>query len=160
MSIIAAGSSVPAFTLSATSGRNVNETDLLGKITILYFYPKDDTPGCTTEGEDFSKKYRDFTKLGVQIYGVSRDNLKSHENFKAKFAFPFELLSDSDGLLCEAFGVIKEKYMYGRKVLGIERSTFLIGANGTVQVVWRGVKVPGHVDEVLAAVQSLKSGVE
>ena len=124
---------------------------------VLYFYPRDNTPGCTMEGTQFSALFKDFRKAGAIIVGVSRDSLKSHEAFKAKMAFPFELIADPDEKLCEAFDVIKMKNMYGRKVRGIERSTFLLGADGTLLHEWRGVKVPGHAEEVLKAVRDVSS---
>jgi peroxiredoxin Q/BCP len=133
------------FSLSAQKGHPV----------ILYFYPKDNTPGCTVEGAQFRDLHKQFAKLGAVVVGVSRDSLKSHENFKTKMAFPFELLSDADETLCGRFGVIKMKNMYGKKVRGIERSTFLIGPDGKLVREWRGVKVPGHVEEVLDAVKAL-----
>lgn len=133
------------FTLSAHKGHPV----------VLYFYPKDNTPGCTTEGMDFRDRYKAFTKAGAVIAGISRDSLKSHENFRAKMDFPFELISDPDEALCAQFGVIKMKNMYGKQVRGIERSTFVIDADGKLAKEWRGVKVAGHADEVLAFVQSL-----
>jgi peroxiredoxin Q/BCP len=122
---------------------------------VIYFYPKDDTPGCTTEGAAFRDLYPEFQRLGCDIFGVSRDSLASHEKFKAKMAFPFDLLSDADEAACNMFGVIKMKNMYGKQVRGIERSTFLIDAQGVVRKEWRGVKVPGHAEEVLAAVKGL-----
>ena len=133
------------FSLSAHKGNPV----------VLYFYPKDSTPGCTTEGADFRDRHKAFAKTGAVIAGVSRDSLKSHENFKAKLRFPFELISDADEKLCNAFGVIKMKNMYGRQVRGIERSTFVIDRSGKLVREWRGVKVAGHADEVLAFVQTL-----
>jgi peroxiredoxin Q/BCP len=139
---------VPDFELPATSGKTFS-TQNTGKPYVLYFYPKDNTPGCTTEGIQFRELHSQFVKLGCAIYGVSRDSLKSHENFKAKMSFPFELLSDMDETACKAFNVIKMKNMYGKKVRGIERSTFVIDAKGAVRREWRGVKVPGHVQEVL-----------
>ena len=126
-----------------------------GKTVVLYFYPKDNTPGCTTEGEQFRDAHAKFVKANAVVVGVSRDSLKSHANFKAKMGFPFPLLSDADEKLCQLFGVIKMKNMYGKQVRGIERSTFLVGADGRVARVWRGVKVPGHVEEVLAAARAL-----
>jgi thioredoxin-dependent peroxiredoxin len=126
-----------------------------GHPVVLYFYPKDNTPGCTTEGAAFRDLYPKFRKLGAVVAGVSRDSLKSHENFKAKMGFPFPLLSDPDETLCGKFGVIKMKNMYGKKVRGIERSTFLIGPDRTLIREWRGVKVPGHAEEVLDAVKKL-----
>ena len=126
-----------------------------GSIVVLYFYPKDNTPGCTTEGAAFRDLHDAFRKAGAVVAGVSRDSLKSHAGFKAKMAFPFELLSDPDEKLCAQFGVIKQKQMYGREVRGIERSTFVIDRAGRLAKEWRGVKVSGHVDEVLAFVRSL-----
>lgn len=122
---------------------------------MLYFYPKDNTPGCTTEGQHFRDLHAQFTAAGCAVYGISRDSLKSHENFKAKMGFPFDLLSDSDEEACKAFNVIKMKNLYGKKVRGIERSTFVIDRNGIVRREWRGVKVPGHVQEVLEFVKTL-----
>jgi peroxiredoxin Q/BCP len=122
---------------------------------VLYFYPKDNTPGCTTQGADFRDRHKEFKRLDCEIYGISRDSLKSHEDFKAKLKFPFELLSDPNEALCSAFGVMKDKNMYGRKVRGIERSTFVIDEKGQLAREWRGVKVPGHVEEVLNFVKAL-----
>jgi peroxiredoxin Q/BCP len=122
---------------------------------VLYFYPKDNTPGCTTEGEDFRDNHRKLRARKTRVFGVSRDSLTSHENFRKKHGFPFELISDPDEKLCKLFDVIKEKNMYGRKVLGIERSTFLIDENGVLAREWRKVKVKGHVDEVLEAIKAL-----
>ena len=126
-----------------------------GSIVVLYFYPKDNTPGCTTEGAAFRDLHDAFRKAGAVVAGVSRDSLKSHAGFKAKMAFPFELLSDPDERLCAQFGVIKQKQMYGREVRGIERSTFVIDRDGRLAKEWRGVKVPGHVEDVLAFVRTL-----
>ena len=126
-----------------------------GHPVVLYFYPKDNTPGCTTEGAQFRDLYPKFKKLGAIVVGCSRDSLKSHEGFKEKLAFPFELLSDADEKLCSQFAVIKMKNMYGKKVRGIERSTFVIDADGKLVKEWRGVKVPGHADEVLDFVKTL-----
>jgi peroxiredoxin Q/BCP len=145
---------VPDFTAESTGGP-VKLSALKGKHVVLYFYPKDSTPGCTTEGCDFAKAHKTFGKAGAVILGVSRDSLKSHANFKAKMDFPFELISDPDEKLCQAFGVMKMKNMYGKQVRGIERSTFVIDGEGKLRREWRGVKVPGHVDDVLAFVQSL-----
>jgi peroxiredoxin Q/BCP len=145
---------IPEFTATATGG-DFNLSDHRGKILVLYFYPKDNTPGCTTEGVDFAHSHPKFKRAGAVIAGVSRDNLKSHDGFKAKMKFPFELISDADEQLCELFGVIKMKNMYGKKVRGIERSTFVIDGSGKLRREWRGVKVPNHVDEVLTYVQSL-----
>ena len=126
-----------------------------GKILILYFYPKDSTPGCTTQGQNFRDRHDQFAAANAVILGISRDSLKSHENFKTKQAFPFELGSDADEAVCNLFGVIKQKMMYGKQCRGIERSTFVIDGQGVLRREWRGVKVPGHVEEVLAFVQSL-----
>ncbi len=145
---------VPDFTAEATAGA-VKLSSLKGKKVVLYFYPKDNTPGCTTEGADFAAAHRKFDKAGAVVLGVSRDSLKSHESFKAKLGFPFELISDPQEKLCEAFGVMKMKNMYGKQVRGVERSTFVIDSEGKLRRDWRGVKVAGHVDEVLAFVQSL-----
>jgi len=123
---------------------------------VLFFYPKDHTPGCTTEAMEFRDKYKDFVKAGAEVFGVSRDNMKSHDDFKAKLELPFDLVSDNDEKLCHGFGVVKNKIMYGKKVKGIERSTFLVDAQGILRQEWRGLKVPGHVDEVLKAVKALK----
>lgn len=125
--------------------------DFLGHGLVMYFYPKDDTPGCTVEGKDFSAKHQEFLAADTQVIGVSRDSLASHQKFIAKHGLTITLVSDADERLCQAFGVIKEKNMYGKKVMGIERSTFLIDAQGVLRQSWRGVKVPGHVEEVLAA---------
>jgi peroxiredoxin Q/BCP len=122
---------------------------------VLYFYPKDNTPGCTTEGGDFRDRHKEFKRLGCEIFGISRDSLKSHEGFKTKMNFPFELLADPDERVCKAFGVMKDKNMYGRKVRGIERSTFVVGDDGKLLREWRGVKVPGHAEEVLNFVKAL-----
>lgn len=140
---------------AASTGGEIRLSKLKGRKVVLYFYPKDNTPGCTTEGSDFRDRHTAFEKAGAVILGVSRDSLKSHEGFKAKLGFPFELVSDPDEALCEAFGVMKMKNMYGRQVRGIERSTFLIDETGKLAREWRVVKVPGHVDEVLEAVRSL-----
>jgi peroxiredoxin Q/BCP len=122
---------------------------------VLYFYPKDNTPGCTTEGADFRDRHNQFKRLGCDVYGISRDSVKSHEGFKAKMKFPFELLADPDEKVCNAFGVIQDKNMYGRKVRGIVRSTFVVDEKGVLAREWRGVKVPGHVQEVLSFVKAL-----
>ena len=122
---------------------------------MLYFYPKDNTPGCTAEGAGFRDHHGEFKRVGCEVYGISRDSLKSHEGFKAKMKFPFELLCDADERLCSAFGVIKDKNLYGRKVRGIERSTFVLDEKGRLLREWRGVKVPGHVEEVLNFVKAL-----
>ena len=145
----------PEFELPATGGTNFRSKDAKGRTLVLYFYPKDNTPGCTTEGQQFRDLHAEFHKYGADVYGISRDSLKSHENFKSKMAFPFELLSDSEETACKLFDVIKMKNMYGKKVRGIERSTFVIDRDGVVRREWRGVKVPGHVQEVLEFVKSL-----
>lgn len=146
---------VPNFTAAATGDQTIKLGDLKGSTVVLYFYPRDSTPGCTKEGQDFRDQYGKFKRSGIKVFGVSRDSLRSHENFKAKQEFPFDLISDSDETLCGLFDVIKEKNMYGKKVMGIERSTFLIDGKGVLRREWRKVKVPGHVEEVLAAAQAL-----
>ncbi len=145
----------PDFQLPATSGKSFKRSDYLGTNLIIYFYPKDSTPGCTTQGLQFREAYDQFRALNTEIFGISRDSLKSHENFKAKFTFPFELLADTEEVACNLFGVIKMKNMYGKQVRGIERSTFVIDKNGVLVREWRGVKVDGHVAEVLSFIQSL-----
>ncbi len=155
MSKVTVGKKVPDFTLPATGDQDIALSAFRGKNVVLYFYPKDSTSGCTTEGQNFRDKIATFRRRKTAILGVSRDSIKSHENFKEKQAFPFELLSDIDEKLCKLFDVIKEKNMYGRKVMGIERSTFLIDDKGVLRREWRKVKVPGHVDEVLEAVKEL-----
>jgi len=149
------GKKIAAFTVATTATPKLTSKDLAGRPYVLYFYPKDDTPGCTLEGQDFRNHYADFGKLNVRVLGVSRDTLKSHEKFQKKHDLPFELVADSDEKLCKQFGVIKEKNMYGKKVLGIERSTFLIDADGVLRKEWRKVKVDGHVAAVLAAAAEL-----
>jgi len=148
-------SKIPDFTLPATGGQSFNLAAQAGKIVVIYFYPKDSTPGCTTEGQQFRDLHAQFTAAGAVVLGISRDSLKSHENFKAKQAFPFELGSDADETVCNLFGVIKQKMMYGKQVRGIERSTFVIDRDGVLRREWRGVKVPGHVPEVLDFVNTL-----
>lgn len=143
------GTTVPDFAFTATSGLQAHLSDYKGQYVVLYFYPKDATPGCTTEGQDFRDAYPQFQALTTQIFGISRDSLKSHEQFKAKQNFPFELISDADEQLCQLFDVIKMKSMYGKQVRGIERSTFLISPQGTLAHEWRKVSVKGHVDAVL-----------
>ncbi|SFK53212.1 peroxiredoxin Q/BCP [Nitrosomonas aestuarii] len=145
----------PDFQLPSTSGKIFTQSEMNGKHLVIYFYPKDNTPGCTTEGENFRDNYEAFKDLNCLVFGVSRDSMKSHENFKEKMKFPFELLSDVDEVACKLFDVIKMKNMYGKQVRGIERSTFVIDMNGILRKEWRGVKVPGHVEEVLAFVKSL-----
>jgi len=148
------GKKVADFTAAATGG-TFKLSDHKGESVVLYFYPKDNTPGCTTEGAQFRDAYKAFRKAKATVVGVSRDSLKSHEGFKAKMEFPFELISDPDEKLCQQFGVIKMKNMYGKQVRGIERSTFLIDGTGKLVREWRGVKVPQHVEEVLEAVKAL-----
>ena len=149
------GKKVAQFSLPATGDKTLSLDDFKGSKLVLYFYPKDNTPGCTLEGQDFRDRHTQFQKAGVVILGVSRDSVKSHENFKAKQGFPFDLLSDADEKVCRLFDVIKEKNMYGRKVMGIERSTFLIDGKGVLRREWRKVKVKGHVGEVLEAIREL-----
>jgi peroxiredoxin Q/BCP len=155
MSTVTLNKVVPDFTLPATGDQTVRLKDLRGQNVVLYFYPKDSTPGCTTEGQDFRDQYKSFTKANTVVFGISRDSIRSHENFKSKQNFPFDLLSDSEEEACKLFDVIKPKNMYGREVIGVERSTFLIDAAGKLRREWRKVKVAGHVDEVLAAAQEL-----
>jgi peroxiredoxin Q/BCP len=143
------------FELPSTSGKTFKLSEHLGKTLVIYFYPKDSTPGCTTQGQQFRDHYADFAAANTEIFGISRDSIKSHENFKAKFEFPFDLLADTEELACQLFGVIKMKKMYGKEVRGIERSTFIINTEGALIREWRGVKVDGHIPEVLAFVRSL-----
>lgn len=150
------GKKVKAFKLPATGDKTISLNELKGKNIVLYFYPKDSTPGCTTEGLDFCDAKAKFSRQNTVILGVSRDSIKSHENFKAKQKFNFDLLSDADETLCKAFDVIKMKNMYGKQLMGIERSTFLINDKGVLKQEWRKVKVKDHVAEVLAAVKMLK----
>jgi thioredoxin-dependent peroxiredoxin len=146
---------IPDFELPATGGQRFASAAFKGHPYIIYFYPKDDTPGCTIEGAAFRDLHNEFKQAGYMIFGVSRDSLKSHEKFKAKMSFPFDLLSDEDETVCKLFGVIKEKNMYGKKVMGIERSTFVMDRTGAIAKEWRGVKVDGHAEEVLAAIKSM-----
>ncbi len=156
MSSLKQGDPAPDIRLDATGGQPISLSDFTGqKNVVLYFYPKDNTPGCTTEGQDFRDHISAFDAAETVILGVSRDSVKVHNNFKTKQAFPFELLSDPDEVLCKAFDVIKEKNLYGRKYMGIERSTFLINKQGLLVNEWRKVRVKGHVDEVLKTVQAL-----
>jgi len=148
-------SPVSNFESPATGGKPFRLSDQQGKITILYFYPKDSTPGCTTEAQQFRDLYPEFSAVGCVVAGVSRDSLRSHENFKTKQGLPFDLLSDSEETLCGQFGVIKEKKMYGKPVRGIERSTFVIDRAGVLRREWRGVKAEGHAQEVLDFVRTL-----
>ena len=149
------GKKCPNFQGECTSGLTLSNKDFVGKNLIIYFYPKDSTPGCTTEGNEFTDNYKIFKKLGTEILGVSRDSIKSHENFKSKQSFPFELLSDPDEKMCKDFDVMKMKSMYGREYMGVDRSTFLINKKGNIIREWRSVKVKGHVDEVLTAVKEI-----
>lgn len=143
------------FALPATGNATFKLSDQRGRHVVVYFYPKDNTPGCTLEGQEFRDLYPQFQAAQTVVVGVSRDSLKSHEGFKAKHGFPFELLSDTEGTLCERFGVMKQKNLYGKLVRGIERSTFVFDRNGKLVREWRGIKAPGHAAEVLAFVQSL-----
>jgi peroxiredoxin Q/BCP len=143
------------FKAAATGDKTIRLKDLRGKNVVIYFYPKDSTPGCTTEGRDFSALHARFRRAGTVILGVSRDSIASHEKFKAKQEFPFDLISDPDEVLCRKFDVIQEKSLYGRKFMGIVRSTFLIDAEGKLRREWRNVKVAGHAEEVLEAVKAL-----
>ena len=149
------GKSVKDFSLPFTGGAVFRLAAARGKKLVLYFYPKDSTPGCTTEAQQFRDLYAAFRKAGCEVLGISRDSLKSHANFKAKQQLPFELLSDADETVCRQFGVIKQKVMYGRQVRGIERSTFVLDRDGALAREWRGVKVPGHAQEVLDFVKTL-----
>ena len=149
------GQPAPDFTAPATSDTTITLSALKGKKVVLYFYPKDSTPGCTTEGQNFRDLYPNFQEANCEILGVSKASLRRHENFKAKQEFPFELISDKDEALCQLFDVIKLKKLYGKEYMGVDRSTFLIDKDGVLRQEWRGVKVPGHVDAVLAAAQAL-----
>jgi thioredoxin-dependent peroxiredoxin len=149
------GDKLPKLTLPATGGRDIALAEFLGKPLVVYFYPKDNTPGCTQEGTDFRDRYQDFTRAGAAVVGVSRDSVRSHENFAQKYKFPFPLLSDGNEKACQAFDVMREKSLYGRKYLGVDRSTFLFDTSGRLAREWRGVKVKGHAQEVLDAVKSL-----
>ena len=146
---------LPAFQAQATSGLEVSPESLRGRQAVLYFYPKDNTPGCTTQGQGFRDLHEQFLAANTLVLGVSRDSLRTHENFRAKQGFPFELISDKDKTLCQLFDVMRQKKLYGKDYIGVDRSTFLIDREGVVRQVWRGVKVPGHVAEVLAAAQAL-----
>ena len=148
---------LPEFEANATGDLKVTNTSHHGQVMVLYFYPKDNTPGCTTEAMQFRDLYKNFVKAGAAVFGVSRDNMKSHDEFKEELELPFELIADTEEKMCHMFGVVKNKIMYGKKVKGIERSTFLINEEGILTHEWRGLKVPGHVEEVLKAVKSLKA---
>ena len=149
------GKKIGSFRVATTKSSKLTSKDLLGTPYVLYFYPKDDTPGCTIEGKDFRDRHAEFGEIGVRVIGVSRDSLASHAKFQGKYELPFELVSDSDETLCRQFDVIKDKNMYGKKVRGIERSTFLVDADGVLRMEWRKVKVDGHVAQVLAAAADL-----
>lgn len=155
MSKIKTGKKIPDFKLAATSNKTVRLSDLKGTNVVLYFYPKDSTPGCTLEGQNFRDSIKKFKALNTIILGVSRDSVESHEKFRQAECFPFDLLADTDEKLCKLFDVIKEKNMYGKKVMGIERSTFLIDEDNILRQEWRKVKVEGHADEVLNAIKNL-----
>jgi peroxiredoxin Q/BCP len=147
---------LPDFEAQATGGVKFTPNAFSGQAVVLYFYPKDHTPGCTTEAMQFRDKHKEFIKAGAVVFGVSRDNMVSHEKFRQNLELPYQLIADTEEKLCHMFGVVKNKIMYGKKVKGIERSTFLIDGAGTLRAEWRGIKVAGHVDEVLAAVKDLK----
>jgi peroxiredoxin Q/BCP len=149
------GKKIPKFTATITGDKTISSKDFLGQNLVIYFYPKDSTPGCTTEGQEFRDSYNEFKSLNTEIIGVSRDSIKSHENFKLKQNFPFDLLSDPDEKVCKAFDVMKLKSMYGREYIGVDRSTFIINKDGKVVKEWRAVKVKGHVAEVLEEIKSL-----
>ena len=153
--MVSIGKKVTHFTLPASGATTLSLKDFSGTHLVLFFYPKDNTPGCTLEGQDFRDAWPEFKRAGAAVLGVSRDSVKSHDGFKAKHEFPYFLLSDADGLLCRQFDVIREKSLYGRKFLGIERSTFLIDKKGMLRQEWRKVRVKGHVNEVLQAVKLL-----
>ena len=154
--MVTVGKKVKDFSRPATGDKTISLKDLAGKMVVLYFYPKDSTPGCTTEGQDFRDAKAKFTRQKTVILGVSRDSMKRHENFKAKQKFNFDLISDEDETLCKQFDVIKLKKLYGREYMGIDRSTFLIGEDGKLLEEWRGVKVKGHVEDVLAACKTYR----
>jgi len=149
------GTQAPDFELPATRDESIRLSDLRGRPVVLYFYPRDNTPGCTQEGQEFRDLYDQFTALGAEVLGVSRDSLKTHQNFAAKHAFPFPLLADTDEAVVNAYGVLKEKNMYGKQVMGIERSTFVIDADGVIRHAHRKVKVAGHAQQVLEEVRGL-----
>lgn len=154
-SLTAVNMIVPDFSAAMTGNRPFNLADYRGKTVVLYFYPKDNTPGCTTESLRFRDLYPSYQEANTEIFGISRDSIRSHDNFKSKLELPFELISDPDETLCNLFNVMKMKNMYGKQVRGVERSTFIIDGSGKLVKEWRGVKVPGHVDEVLEFVKAL-----
>lgn len=149
---------LPEFESVATGGVEVTNESHLGTVLVLYFYPKDNTPGCTRESEAFREAYEKFQAAGAEVFGVSRDNMRSHDRFKDKLELPFELISDNEEKMCHMFGVVKNKIMYGKKVKGIQRSTFLVNKEGILVREWRGVKIPGHAEAVLEAVHALNNG--
>jgi peroxiredoxin Q/BCP len=153
--MVSVGKRIKNFTLPATGDQNLSLSDFKGRSLIIYFYPKDNTPGCTREGQDFRDLYPRFTEADADILGVSRDSVKTHDNYRNKHGFPFHLISDKEELLCKQFDVIKEKKLYGRTYMGIERSTFLLDADGVLQQEWRKVRVPGHVEAVLETLKTL-----
>jgi len=152
---LSVGDKAPAFTVAFDSKHSLTTEDLKGKKVVIYFYPKDDTPGCTIEAKDFRDHIKEFEKAGAMVIGVSKDSVKSHDKFKEKYCLPFPLASDEDGRMCEDFGVWVEKSMYGKRYMGIERATFLVDGGGIIRKIWRKVKVDGHVKEVLDAVKAL-----
>ena len=151
------GKAVPDMEVQATGGKNLRLRDLKGRFAVLYFYPKDNTPGCTLEGQDFRDQHDQFKKLKAVVYGISRDSLASHEKFKAKFKFPFDLIADEDEKLCRLFDAIREKSLYGKKYMGVDRSTFILDQDGVLRREFRGVKVKGHVAEVIEEIRKLQS---
>jgi peroxiredoxin Q/BCP len=155
MTKVAVGKKIPAFSGETTGDETISNKDLAGRKYVLYFYPRDNTPGCTTESNEFADLHDKFKRRKVTVLGISRDNLKSHERFKAKFGFPFELIADPDEKICNLFGVMKDKNMYGKKVRGIERSTFLVDEDGVLRREWRKVKPEGHAQEVLDSLKEL-----
>lgn len=155
MSEVALNKPVPDFELPSTGDKNVKLSDLRGQNVLIYFYPKDSTPGCTLEGQQFRDHINEFEQLNTVIFGISRDSIKKHENFKKKQAFPFDLLSDADETVCNLFGVMQLKKLYGREYMGVDRSTFLIDADGVLRHEWRSVKVKGHIEDVLTTLKSL-----
>ncbi|MEX1199468.1 MAG: thioredoxin-dependent thiol peroxidase [Methylophaga sp.] len=155
MSEVALNKTVPDFELPSTGDKSVRLSDLRGQNVLIYFYPKDNTPGCTLEGQQFRDHINEFEQLNTVIFGISRDSIKKHENFKKKQAFPFDLLSDADETVCNLFGVMQLKKLYGREYIGVDRSTFLIDAEGVLRHEWRSVKVKGHIEDVLTTLKSL-----
>jgi peroxiredoxin Q/BCP len=154
-SAVIVGKEIGSFLLNSTGGKQIDLSNLKGKNIVLYFYPKDDTPGCTIEGKDFTRLHDSFTSANTEVYGISRDSVESHEKFRNKYCYTIDLLSDADEKLCKHFGVIRPKNMYGKMVIGIERSTFVIDSSGKLVREWRKVRVDGHADEVLDFVKTL-----